>query len=172
MNNEIRKASFEDIPAIKDMAEVAFRDTYKEILSAEQMEYMMQWMYSEDSLRRQMEVEGHRFFMIDGKGYVSFHPDGVTDDGVRRYHLEKLYVMPGLQGGGLGRKLFNKVVDEVLADSGGDAVIELNVNRNNKALSFYEHIGMHRARSGDFPIGNGYYMNDYIMQLEVRRENQ
>jgi len=45
--------------------------------------------------------------------------------------------------------------------------MELNVNRNNKALHFYEHKGMKKLREGDFPIGNGYYMNDYIMGLEL-----
>ena len=30
--------------------------------------------------------------------------------------------------------------------------MELNVNRNNKALQFYEHMGMRKLREGDFPI--------------------
>lgn len=46
-------------------------------------------------------------------------------------------------------------------------MLELNVNRNNKALHFYEHMGMKKLREGDFPIGNGYYMNDYIMGKEI-----
>ena len=45
--------------------------------------------------------------------------------------------------------------------------MELNVNRNNPALGFYEHMGMKKVREGDFPIGNGYYMNDYIMGLDI-----
>ena len=45
--------------------------------------------------------------------------------------------------------------------------MELNVNRNNKALQFYAHMGRRKLREGDFPIGNGYYMNDYIMGLEI-----
>lgn len=45
--------------------------------------------------------------------------------------------------------------------------MELNVNRNNKALQFYEYMGMRKLRKGDFPIGNGYYMNDYIMGLDI-----
>lgn len=164
---EIRKATLADIPAIRAIADVAFRETYKDILSQEQMEYMMQWMYSEDSLRRQMTEEANTFYIVDGMGYVSFRPDGKTDDGMLRYHLEKLYVMPENQGTGLGRVLFERVVAEVKSLSGSHAVIELNVNRYNKALQFYEHIGMRRARMGDFPIGNGYYMNDYVMSLDV-----
>ena len=46
-------------------------------------------------------------------------------------------------------------------------VVELNVNRNNKAVTFYEHMGMHKDRQGDFPIGNGFFMNDYIMAIEI-----
>ena len=46
-------------------------------------------------------------------------------------------------------------------------LMELNVNRNNKALQFYEYMGMRKLRKGDFPIGNGYYMNDYIMGLDI-----
>ena len=46
-------------------------------------------------------------------------------------------------------------------------MMELNVNRRNRALHFYERMGMCRLREGDFPIGDGYYMNDYIMGLEI-----
>ena len=44
---------------------------------------------------------------------------------------------------------------------------ELNVNRSNRAVRFYEKMGMRKLREGDFPIGDGYYMNDYIMGLEI-----
>ena len=150
------------------MAEVVFRQTYKEILSPEQMDYMMEWMYSESSLLRQMTEEGQTFLIEDGNGYVSFHPDGVSSDGIRLYHLEKLYVMPGSQKSGLGRRLFNMVVDCVRGESSSPARIELNVNRNNGAVTFYEHLGMYKSRSGDFPIGHGYFMNDYIMALDLQ----
>ena len=49
----------------------------------------------------------------------------------------------------------------------GPCLMELNVNRNNKALQFYEHMGMRKLREGAFPDRNGYYMNDYIMGLEI-----
>ncbi len=148
------------------MADVVFRDTYRDILSSGQMEYMMNWMYSEKNLEEQMDRLGHVYFVEDGKGYVSFRRDGSTDDGTDRYHLEKLYVMPDSRGEGLGRALFETVVNQVRMLSPGRSRIELNVNRNNGAVSFYEHLGMTKAREGDFPIGEGYFMNDYIMALD------
>ena len=161
----IRRATTDDIPAIMAMAEVVFRQTYRQILSPEQMDFMMDWMYSEESLRQQMA--GQKFFICDGRGFVSFHPDGTAADSRPLFHLEKLYVMPSEQGTGLGRALFETVMAEIRKTCPSGAVCELNVNRNNPAVSFYEHLGMKRARSGDFPIGCGFYMNDYIMSLDV-----
>ena len=164
----IREATTEDIPAIRSIAEVAFRETYSTILSSSQMEYMMDMMYSADSLDRQMTLEGNVFFIEDGKGYVSIRADGMTEDGRDRFHLEKLYVIPACQKTGLGLRLFNTAVMQARTAAAGRPLrIELNVNRNNPALGFYEHIGMHKDREGDFPIGNGFYMNDYIMALDV-----
>jgi len=163
----VRKAALEDIPAIRAMAEVVFREAYKDILSAEQMEYMMDMMYSQQSLIRQMEEEWNTFFIAEGRGYVSYRFQERLPEGVDVYHLEKIYVMPSEQGSGLGRELFELVVSHVRMLASGPARIELNVNRNNRAVTFYQHLGMRIDRQGDFPIGNGFYMNDYIMAMEV-----
>lgn len=163
----IRKAIIDDIPAIRAMAEVVFRRTYASILSPAQMEYMMDMMYSQRSLRAQMTTERNIFFIAEGEGYVSYRYQGRAEDGRDLYHLEKLYVMPDSQKRGLGKMLFDTVVDEVRAASGSCSRIELNVNRKNPAVSFYEHLGMHKDRQGDFPIGEGYFMNDYIMAIDL-----
>ncbi len=163
----IRKATTDDIPAIRQMAVVVFRQTYREILSPAQMEYMMDWMYSEASLLDQMASRGHLFFIEDEKGYASFHFEGHQEDGADLFHLDKLYVMPECQGTGLGQSLFHKVVECVKQFANAPVRIELNVNRSNKAVSFYEHLGMKKARTGDFPIGRGFFMNDYIMSIDL-----
>lgn len=163
----IRKASVQDIGAIRDMAEIVFRHTYREILSADQTDYMMDMMYSVQSLTRQMTEENNVFLLEDGKGYVSYRFDRMTEEGNDVFHLEKLYVLPEFQGEGLGRELFDAVIAEVSSISRGPCRIELNVNRSNGAVTFYERMGMHKESSGDFPIGNGYYMNDYIMAIDL-----
>ena len=167
----ISKASSEDTMCIHDMAQVVFRHTYREILSPEQMEYMMDWMYSPANLQKQFD-EGHVYYIAyrDGKpcGYVSVQPEGIADDGRLLFHLQKIYVLPSEQGRGLCRALFERAVAHVReASSRCKARIELNVNRNNPSLGFYHHLGLRILRQGDFHIGNGYYMNDYIMGLEV-----
>ncbi|WP_418496032.1 GNAT family N-acetyltransferase [Coprobacter sp.] len=160
-----RKAGIDDIALIRDLAEKSFLPTYKEILSADQLDWMFDWMYSADSLRQQIE-DGHVFFIAyDGDrpcGYVS-----VERQGEALFHLQKIYVLPDFQGKHVGQYLVRLVFDYVKSLYSGECTVELNVNRNNKAKFFYERMGFSVARSGDFPIGNGYYMNDYIMAIKL-----
>ena len=70
----IRKATSADCGLIHKLAWQIFPETYKEILSKEQLDYMMDWMYSPKNLRKQMEEEGHIYYIAykDGEaaGYV------------------------------------------------------------------------------------------------------
>jgi len=163
---EIRKASLSDIPAIHSLAWKIFPHTYKDILTEDQIRYMMDWMYSEDSLSRQMEEEGHTYLLLfdddDMVGYVSYQRQGED-----LYHLQKIYVLPERQGDHLGARLFQEAISAIKEEHPSPCTMELNVNRYNKALGFYEHMGMHKVREVDEPIGDGFYMNDYIMGMEI-----
>ncbi|MCC8062982.1 MAG: GNAT family N-acetyltransferase [Rikenellaceae bacterium] len=162
----IRKASVEECRAIQAVADAAFPATYAEILSPGQLDYMMEWMYSGAALRRQMLEEGHTYYIAwDGAapvGYVS-----VQRQGEALFHLQKIYVLPGRQGQRIGRLLFERAVRAVKELCPAPCRLELNVNRSNPARGFYEKMGMRIVREGDFPIGGGYYMNDYIMGLDI-----
>ena len=161
----IRKATTADCALIQKLAQQIFPVTYKDILTPEQTDYMMEWMYSLDNIRKQMEEEGHVYFLAyeecEAAGYVS-----VQQQGEDLFHLQKIYVLPYYQGAHCGSFLFREAIKYIKEVHPGPCLMELNVNRNNKALQFYEHMGMRKLREGDFPIGNGYYMNDYIMGLE------
>ena len=161
----LREASYEDCELIRAMAQKSFPATYASILTREQISYMMEMMYSADAVRCQFD-DGHRYFIAfyDGEpcGYVS-----IQQQGADLFHLHKIYVVPEFQGRKVGGTLFDEAVKRVKEMHPGHCRIELNVNRFNKALGFYEHKGMRRLREGDFPIGNGYFMNDYIMGLEI-----
>lgn len=163
----IQKASTEDIETIRAVADLAFPATYAEILSPGQLAYMMEWMYSESALRRQMLEEGHIYYIAredDGVpvGYVS-----IQQQGPGLFHLQKIYVLPGRQGQRIGRLLFEYAIRAVKEIHPDPCTVELNVNRSNKARGFYEKMGMRVVSEGDFPIGEGYFMNDYIMGMEI-----
>lgn len=164
--NTIRIATTKDIPLIRQLAEQVFPETYKNIITPEQCRYMMDMMYSEESLRRQMTKEGHvyQLLSVDGEaaGYVSVQP--IESD---LYELQKIYVLPRFQGRHLGRTLFDAAVALVKKLHPEPCRIFLHVNRYNKAKTFYEHLGLEVTKQGDYDIGHGFFMNDYIMEKEI-----
>ncbi len=161
----IRQAQADDCLLINQLAANVFPATYKDILSQEQLEYMFDWMYAPQNIRKQME-EGHVYFIAyeecEPCGYLS-----VQQEEENLFHLQKIYVLPAFQKAYAGNYLFHEAIKYIKKVHPAPCRMELNVNRNNKAVGFYERMGMKIAREGDFHIGNGYYMNDYIMAIEL-----
>ncbi len=174
---DICEVGEESIPLLRKVAWEVFPHTYRTMLSPEQIEYMMEMMYSERALLMHFRERGDRYFVVrrargvaeegeaaDVVGYLSLRPDGD-----HCYHLEKLYTLPSVRGVGLGRRLFDyaKQVASEWADGEACRLI-LNVNRDNvAAVAFYHKMGMHEIGRGDFPIGQGYYMTDYILAIDI-----
>ncbi len=163
----IVQATRTDVELIHQLAADSFNDTYKDIVSAEQLAWMFEDMYSLESLRSQFD-EGQLYFILyDGGeaiGYLSLDPHGE-----RLVHLEKLYILPRAQGKGYGRILIEYAFAKVKQMCGGEScTVELNVNRYNKAVDFYFRLGMKIAREGDYVIeGTEFVRPDYILSKEL-----
>lgn len=167
MNDEliIRTAGIDDIATIGYLAQQIWPGTYRDILSPEQLQYMMELIYSPDSLQQQMVRHKHLFLLAelgeDPIGFASYSP--LKEAGI--YKLHKLYVHPQTQGKGIGKTLVDFIIDQVSAS--GARLLRLNVNRHNKARQFYERLGFVITKEEDIDIGHDYYMNDYVMEKKL-----
>lgn len=161
----IRPADLDDVNTIGFLAQQIWPETYGAILSPEQLRYMLNLFYSPRSLRRQMIDDKHQFLLLeeeeDAIGFASWSPTVVP--GV--YKLHKLYVLPGQQGKGLGKTILQFIFDTIRPE--GARTLRLNVNRYNKARQFYERMGFTVVGEEDVPIGNNYFMNDFVMEIPV-----
>ncbi|TGE25459.1 GNAT family N-acetyltransferase [Hymenobacter aquaticus] len=161
----IQPATLADIPTIIQLAEATWEPTYRFIISKDQIEYMYRVIYTPTSLQRQIAEEGHTFLLL----YADGHPAGYASfsrlpAGDALFKLHKIYILPSHQGQGLGHNLL-EAVEEATRQMGGKT-LELNVNRHNPAISFYERLGFQRHREEDIAIGP-YWMNDYVMRKEL-----
>jgi ribosomal protein S18 acetylase RimI-like enzyme len=159
----IRKAYPGDIPLIRDMAYKIWPQTYGSILSQEQIDYMLNLFYSEKGLHEQMENNVEFIIVYDGVHPVGFASFGLTEPQV--YKLHKIYVLPSQQGRGTGRFIIEQL--EKAMKLKGAVSLQLNVNRQNNAKSFYEKLGFTVIKEEDIDIGNGYFMNDYVMEKKL-----
>jgi GNAT superfamily N-acetyltransferase len=160
----LRQATLEDIPLINSIASVVWPATYSNMISKQQLDYMFDMMYSSDSIKIQMTEKKHNYFiLLDNdvpQGYMSIH---IVE--ILILYLEKIYILPSAQGKGFGLLLINKAKEFAATHSLNS--IRLNVNRENKSRYFYEHLGFEIIAQRDLHIGNGFYMNDYIMEKKL-----
>jgi diamine N-acetyltransferase len=147
------------IPVIQDIANKTWRPTYGNLLTEEQSVFMLSMMYSEDSLRKQFSNSTFLILFFDEKpmGFSCFE---IVDNQYAKLH--KIYFLPETQGKGFG-KLMIEQVSELAQEKGAKSLV-LNVNRHNKAKNFYEKLGFIIDSEEDIDIGNGFWMNDFVMK--------
>lgn len=161
----LRKATEKDIPVIQEIATITWGPTYVPILGQPQVDYMLGTMYSKVTLLQQL-TQGHQYLIaVMGDKDVAFVSFSIEDASAKIYKLHKLYVLPAAHGKGLGKFLINEVMNKV-REAGG-LFLQLNVNRANKAKDFYEKAGFKIKETVDLDIGNGFFMNDYVMEIPV-----
>lgn len=160
----VRPATLADIPTIIELAEATWEPTYRFIISKEQIDYMYRVIYTPASLERQMTEQGHTFLLLYTEGHASGYASFSAQPAAGLYKLHKIYVLPSHQGRGLGYHLV-QAVEKAVVQVGGHT-LELNVNRHNPALAFYERLGFQLHHEEDIPIGP-YWMNDYVMRKEL-----
>lgn len=157
----------EDVFLVNHLAHKIWPHTFRDILTKEQIAYMLDWMYDTNTLEEQVQI-GHLYYVVKengvAKGFLGLEPNFPDADYLR---IHKLYVLPEAHGKGLGRVLLNQAID--VAFDLGFHTVHLNVNRFNKAVEFYKHCGFNILREEDIDIGKGYLMEDYVMELRVRK---
>ena len=161
----IKHATLADIPVVIQIQEKTWEPTYREILTKEQIDYMFEKIYSKNALENQM-TEGRQQFMLL---FNAETPEGfaaISEEGPGYFKLHKIYVLPITQGTGAGKFLLTEVENYVR--SLGGKKLALNVNRYNKARSFYEKMNFIVKKEVDVPIGP-YWMNDFIMEKQLEQ---
>jgi len=158
----LRKAKEQDIEVIRDIASATWPTTYLDIIGQQQIDYMLDKMYSRAELLKQL-MEGHTFLIAEeGQNELGFAGYSIVDHEERIYKLHKLYVLPSAHGKGTGKLLINEVFNQV--KNAGASALQLNVNKHNKAKDFYLKGGFTIKESVNLDIGGGYFMDDYVME--------
>jgi len=172
---EIRQAGIPDIPIIRAITMQVWPQTYIPIVGEGQVAYMLGRFYTPEALEKQMTEYKHRFTIgYDGDKPVAFASWGevAMESGERERSvgivckLHKLYISTDVQGRGFGRAMVDRVVSDVREY--GAQRLRLNVNiYNTPAINFYEKYGFRKAYDEDIDIGNGFFMNDHVYEMEV-----
>ena len=162
----IQKVDAAAIPIIRELAYITWQVTYKDMLPPGQVDYMLELFYSESSLKKQIDELHHQFIIAtDNNDVAGFAAYSIKDDITAICRMHKIYIYPHHQRKGIGKRLVDFVIHDIKPN--GAIQLELTVNRLNNAVNFYKKIGFEITGQEDRDIGNGYFMRDYIMMLNV-----
>jgi|LauGreDrversion4_2_1035121.scaffolds.fasta_scaffold58609_2 GNAT superfamily N-acetyltransferase len=163
MNIEIRKAEIADLACIQSLAHEIWPLVYSDMISQDQIEYMLSWMYSLEKLKHDA-LQGVIFLLVIENdkdcGFLAFEMKE------HETFLHKLYLHPELHGKGIGKQMIMQV--EWAARDNNSDCIRLTVNRNNPNVAFYLNQGFEVEEEKDFDIGGGYWMNDFVMKKNLK----
>lgn len=161
----IEKVNAEAIPLIQELTMMVWPQTYSSVLSVEQIAYMLNMMYSKESLMEQMQA-GQQFVIAHFNNQpIGFASYGATEKS-NEYKLHKLYVIITVQKTGTGKSLLWYVMDEIKRVGGNHLILQVN-RQNENAISFYKRMGFIIEQQANFDIGSGYFMNDYVMGISL-----
>ncbi|MGU3373453.1 GNAT family N-acetyltransferase [Chryseobacterium sp. M5A1_1a] len=164
---KLTKATEENVSLIQDLARRSWKNAYAEILSEEQMEYMLSEMYSKAELESQLQNPNYHYYLIvdesnnSYQGFIGYEHN--YEDKTTKLH--RIYLIPESKGKGLG-KLTLQFLNEKVSENGNNRII-LNVNKDNGAKNFYESQGYRVYDEGVFDIGNGFVMDDFLMEFLI-----
>jgi len=164
------KAERKHIQLIRDLAAMSWKSAYSEILSEDQIRYMLENMYSEKEISGHLDQQHYHYYLLMDEhqdlflGFLGFeyHYEPETTK------LHRIYLVEESKGKGYGKKALEFLKKQ--AAEAGDKRIILNVNKYNPARIFYESQGYAVYDEGVFDIGNGHVMDDYLMELSLRAD--
>jgi GNAT superfamily N-acetyltransferase len=165
----IRYAQKNELHLIQKIAFETWPIAYKNILSNDQLAYMLNLFYDLDVLANQQAQSNHQFILAfdesgNEMGFACYSKE--IDDTTAKYLLHKLYILPSQQGKKTGTMLLDFVINEI-KKTNEKSFIQVNVNRHNIALDFYLKHGFTIIYEEDNDIGAGYFMNDFVMQKNL-----
>lgn len=166
----LQKATPQDIALIARIAEPVWHEHYTPIIGQEQVEYMLKNMYSTNALLKQ-NSEGQNFYFILDKGEkVGFISISKKEAG--QWFIHKFYLSMNQQNRQLGSLVMAEIVRHILQEDDNKIIdIRLTVNRKNfKSINFYFKNEFKIESVEDFDIGNGFYMNDFVMVRSIMHQ--
>ena len=157
-------ANEELVLSLSAVADDIWRQHYTPIIGEAQVDYMLEKFLSPEALVEQINA-GYEYFLFSYDytfaGFAGIHEEDNT------HFLSKLYVHEDFRGKGIGSYMFQKFIE--ICKLRNLKTIWLTCNRNNtESLAVYEHLGFKKVREEVADIGNGFVMDDYIMEYEIQ----
>lgn len=160
----ITVTNMELVYSLSAVADDIWHEHFTPIIGEAQVDYMLDKFLSPEALVEQIN-SGYEYFLLSYDytfaGFVGIHEENNS------LFLSKLYIHKDFRGKKIASYMFQKLIE--ICKLRGLKKIWLTCNRHNtNTLAVYEHLGFKTVREEATDIGDGFVMDDYIMEYEVK----
>ena len=141
-----------------------WNEYYSKLLSQQQIDYMLEKFQSVHAITDQIRNEGYEYYFMNADG-MNVGYMGIKQE-AGKLLLSKFYIRKEQRGNGYASRAMEFLTS--LCKERRVAAIWLTVNRHNDtAIGVYEKKGFRTVRTQVADIGNGFVMDDFIMEKEI-----
>lgn len=147
----------ENIKKISKMSRTIWTEAYEKILSKEQIDYMLTTFLSVQSIKDQINA-GFEYYIIKADKPVGF---AAIKEESNKVFLSKIYIYKEYRNQGFMHGFIDKIKER-------HKPIYLTVNKHNlDAIKAYQKMGFNIQNEIVTDIGQGYVMDDYVLELSI-----
>jgi len=161
----VKAENKEAIKTVAYMANAIWNEHYASVISKEQIDYMLDKFQSVQAISDAIEGQGYEYYLVEAEGKTVGYIGINRDYPAGKMYLSKLYLSKEARGKGYARDILDMLRNMALEDGTGS--IWLTVNKDNPSVAIYEKLGFAKVNDAKTDIGQGFYMDDYIMEIMV-----
>ena len=156
--------TFKEVDNIKELANLAsliWHEYWPGRISCEQIDYMVDKFQSEEAITKQIENENYTYFYLVVDGNIA----GYTGLSKKENYLflSKIYIGKNYRHKGVGTAAFEFI--KKFAKENNYKTIKLTVQKDHEnSISAYIKWGFKTVDAIVANIGNGFVMDDYVME--------
>lgn len=152
---------------IRELAQLTseiWHEYWVEILSPEQINYMVEKFQSEEAITKQIAEENYTYFYIEQDNNIAGYIGLSKKENY--LFLSKLYIKKDFRHQGIGTQIFEFIKDFALKNNYQRIILTVN-KYNSNTIKAYNKWGFKEIDSVVTDIGNGFVMDDYIMEYSL-----
>lgn len=154
----------ENIRLVAELAREIWIEHFTPIIGAQQVEYMLERFQSYEAIKEQIEKQGYQYYLFllhnENAGYMAVQKQE------KQLFLSKIYVLKKFRNQKIASRAFKFLQTE--CQKAGLNKIWLTVNKENiNSIEAYKKTGFIIKKPLITKIGNGFFMDDYIMEKTV-----
>lgn len=151
--------------SVSAMAEEIWHEYYDNLLGSKQVDYMLEKFLSPEALCEQIN-NGYEYFLMSHEYTFAGFAGVLENKAEKSLFLNKLYIHEEARGKHISTEMLNKFVE--LCKLRNLDKIWLTCNKGNThTIDVYKHFGFEIVREECTDIGQGYVMDDYIMEMKI-----